>query len=1084
MIPKMLWHSLFEDLTEYLDLPYEVLRDKLTLSHQNVVDHWNAASPKTRQDREQFYEDTDTYLLELAAWILDFETRQTWNHQVSEFARQLGLKTALDFGAGISNEGLQLAQDGLDVHLCEVNPISRNFAVWRAQKHDLVHKIKLADESTVARNRYDLGILLDVIGHVEEPIDLIIDLARRCQYVFYSEDFQIEGGQWPMHTEKPANFDRVMNGVWRNLHGNFWESRLYHPKFSLSPSLKDFGNGEGGVKRQIEALYKLLPAHGIEVNDAQADFSHNHATGDDPRLLIYTSHGFYPWTTTNPTEKYINAILKQNIAAAKRIISVSDEAKAVIEEKWGKPVTLIRNGVFLDQLDSIPSGQFRRNYDIPDGPFFLWSKNSVEGVCDPTPALELARLLPQYTFVFTLINIANPPPNVRVVGTLPHVRMLQATKDCAVYLGTTKEQFSVGTLEAMGMGKPVLCFPEGGNGKVVEHRKDGYIASELADLVEGAKFCLQYREALGRSAREKVEEQYTWERLVPRIVALYWEAIEEWIEDLKRPLVSVVIPHYNLARYLPETLDSVLAQTVANKEVLVVDDGSTDDISSLEERYTPLGVRFLRQRNAGVSMARNRGIEAAAGRYVCCLDADDRIDPSFLAELTSHLEANRRIGIAYTNFELFGDQRGVVKSIPYDFERLKEGNYIPCCNVFRREAWETTGGYKNINPSWEDYELWLNMGKMGFVGKHIDKPLFLYRKRNQQGRDFSSHGHEARLRATVNSYHPDLYLPKLSVVIPTYKHTHYLPEVLNSIKRQTYHDFEVIIVDDGNDDWAKINQVAEQFSTEFPLRVVRHEKNRGLAAARNTGVEASRGVYILTLDADDLIHPSFMERTVGVLDERPDIAIAYTDMETFGAMNRVMEMPDYDYDLLLEKNLMACASPYRREVWDKVGGYKTDMIYGWEDYLFWIEAGRKGFCGIRIPEVLFKYRRVGESMILRAQKHVNEMRRQLREHVPDVFRGERPMACCGRTRLMSAKQAAAAKRSFVSQSPAVGEYALVRLHYKGDHIELLRTAVTGSFFRKLEGGQNIYVDPRDVPQLLSRGDFEYSLEEELEEALA
>lgn len=1078
----MLRDSLFEDLREYLGLTEQELRSTLDKSHQAVIEHWNNSAPQTREEREHFYEDTGTYLPELAAWIIDFPDRQSFNDQVTDFAKHLKLRTALDFGAGIANEGLQLAQDGLDVHLCEVSPISRNFAMWRAQKHLLAHRIKVVDELIVSKTRYDLGVLIDVIGHVEEPIELAIELARHCQYLYYTPDFQIPGGQWPMHAEKPQNFDRVMNGVWKNLHGNFWESRIYRPKFSLSPSLKEFGSGEGGVKRQIEALYKLLPQYGIDVDDEGADFAHTHSTGNDPRTLVYTSHGIYPWATTHPLEKRINYVLKQSIAGARRVISVSDEAKAVIEEKWQKPVSLIRNGVFLDQLDQIPEGEFRSRFGI-NGPYFLWSKNSTEGVSDPTPALELARLLPQYTFVFTLVNIPQPPPNVRVVGVLPHPTMLRAVKDCAVYLGTTKEQFSVGTLEAMGMGKPVLCLSEGGNAKVVTHKLDGYIATGLPDLQRGAMYCLEHRETLGADARETIERDYTWEHLVPKIVAVYWEAIEEWIDSLKQPLVSVVIPHYNLTQFLPETLDSVLSQTITNKEVIVIDDGSTQgDILSIEERYAPLGVRFVRQRNSGVSAARNRGITEARGTYISCLDADDRIVPTFLEELTNQLEQDRRKGIAYTDFELFGDQRGVVKSIDYDFERLTQGNFIPCANVFRREAWRVTGGYKNINPSWEDYELWLNMGKMGFVGAHVPKPLFLYRKRNQQGRDFSSHGHETRLRATVNSYHPDLYTPKLSVVIPTYQHSHVLAETLNSIKQQTYHDYEVIVVDDGNEDRDSVSSVVQNFTESFPIRIIRHEENKGLAAARNTGVVNARGVYILTLDSDDLIRPTFMERTIEVLDARPDIAIVYTDVETFSpAGNQILEMPDYDFDLLLQKNLMACASPFRREVWEKVGGYKTDMIYGWEDYLFWIEAGRKGMCGLHIPEPLFMYRQTGGSMIRQAQKHVADMRRQLREHVPDVFRGERPTMCCGRTR-MSQGVGMSRSRGFVAPQPSVGEYALIHMHYKGDRSIRLRTAVTQTFW-SLTGGQNLYVDPRDVPQLLSRGDFEYALDEELEEAL-
>jgi glycosyltransferase involved in cell wall biosynthesis len=371
---------------------------------------------------------------------------------------------------------------------------------------------------------------------------------------------------------------------------------------------------------------------------------------------------------------------------------------------------------------------------------------------------------------------------------------------------------------------------------------------------------------------------------------------------------------------------------------------------------------------------------------------------------------------------------------------------------------------------------------MGFTGLHTPRPLFLYRKRNQVGRDYSSHGHEARLRATVNSYHPDLYTPKLSVVIPTYRHTHLLAETLNSIRQQTYHDYEVIVVDDGNEDSEGVVAVVQKFHEDFPIRVVRHERNQGLAASRNTGVRVARGSYILTLDSDDLIKPTFMERTIDLLDARPDIAIVYTDVETFSPVgNQILEMPDYDFDLLLQKNLMACASPYRKEVWEKVGGYKIDMVYGWEDYLFWIEAGRKGMCGLHIPEPLFMYRQTGGSMIREAQKHVGDMRRQLREHVPDVFRGEKPTMCCGRTR-MSQGVGMSQKRGFVAPSPSVGEYALIHLHYKGDRELRLRTAVTNTFW-SLRSGQNLYVDPRDVPQLLSRGDFEYALDEELEEAL-
>ena len=112
------------------------------------------------------------------------------------------------------------------------------------------------------------------------------------------------------------------------------------------------------------------------------------------------------------------------------------------------------------------------------------------------------------------------------------------------------------------------------------------------------------------------------------------------------PLVSVVIPNYNHARFLRATLDSVLAQTYAHYEILVVDDGSTDDSEAVVRGFGGR-VRYLPQKNAGVSHARNRGIREARGEYIALLDADDLWHPTKLAKQVPLLD-DAAVGMAHT----------------------------------------------------------------------------------------------------------------------------------------------------------------------------------------------------------------------------------------------------------------------------------------------------------------------------------------------------------------------------------------------------------------------------------------------------
>ncbi len=196
--------------------------------------------------------------------------------------------------------------------------------------------------------------------------------------------------------------------------------------------------------------------------------------------------------------------------------------------------------------------------------------------------------------------------------------------------------------------------------------------------------------------------------------------------------------------------------------------------------------------------------------------------------------------------------------------------------------------------------------------------------------------------------------PTVSVVIPCYNHGAFIGEAIASVRNQTYTDHEIIVVDDGSNDPATVRLFD---SNSFPdTRIIRTE-NRGPSCARNTGIANARGRYILPLDADDLIEPTYLAKAVFVLDSRNNVGIVYCKGVYFGERTGDWGLPDYSLDAMLENNTIFVTALFRRDDWDKVGGFKDDMKAGFEDYDFWLSIIELGRDVYQIPERLFHYRK-------------------------------------------------------------------------------------------------------------------------------
>lgn len=226
----------------------------------------------------------------------------------------------------------------------------------------------------------------------------------------------------------------------------------------------------------------------------------------------------------------------------------------------------------------------------------------------------------------------------------------------------------------------------------------------------------------------------------------------------------------------------------------------------------------------------------------------------------------------------------------------------------------------------------------------------------------------------------------VSIVIPCYQQAEYLPEAVESVVAQTFTDWEIVIVDDGSTD--PTAEVAETLIAAHPDRRIRlvRQANQGLSAARNAGIAASSGRYVLPLDADDILLPEMLEKAVRLLEHEPGVAIAYTDERHFGAVDRIVVTSDWDTDLQRRRNLFSATSLYRREVWVAVGGYDIAMRRGYEDWDFWIGAAERGYVGRRIPEPLLGYRVKSDSMRRRAEADHAEIVRGIRTKHADWYR--------------------------------------------------------------------------------------------------
>ncbi|MBZ4417772.1 glycosyltransferase [Myxococcus sp. RHSTA-1-4] len=334
-------------------------------------------------------------------------------------------------------------------------------------------------------------------------------------------------------------------------------------------------------------------------------------------------------------------------------------------------------------------------------------------------------------------------------------------------------------LEAMATGCLVVASDAGGMAEVVEEGRSGLLfhsgdVAHLIAVLEKALGTAAPRESAREHAPARIAAGCAPASIVKQVEAAVAGAAPKRHQGPPKPsarttganapLVSFLVPYYNMGRYLPETLRSIRAQTFTDYEIVLVDDGSTDEESrALLDTLQALDLRIIRKRNGGLSSARNAGLRVARGRYILPLDPDDLIEPTFLEKTVSVMEDSP--GLAY------------VTSLVAYFRESPEnivGGWIPsgldrdalwvvnvastCTALMERRLVEELGGYDEWLTSYEDWDVFSRMAERGLTGSVIPEPLFLYRLRS----DSMTHTLRLTERQQMLSYlsnkHPTLAL--------------------------------------------------------------------------------------------------------------------------------------------------------------------------------------------------------------------------------------------------------------------------------------------------------------------------------------
>lgn len=525
---------------------------------------------------------------------------------------------------------------------------------------------------------------------------------------------------------------------------------------------------------------------------------------------------------------------------------------------------------------------------------------------------------------------------------------------------------------------------------------------------------------------------------------------------------TIVIPYFNGHKTVQRLLDSL----PKSLSILVIDDKSDNKNSVYDLSHA--GLSILQSDKKGYfTGAVNRGIEAC-NTDVLILNQDTYFtSPKWLDLLNEALDT----------YDLIGE--GITGNHPAWPNGYIHGTFM----YISRRVIDTIGLLNEV-----DYPLWgstceyqLRACRQGFNALPLPSIYgFHHRDKRQKYGDAINtilEREPTRQREFIRTP------PEISIVIPNYNYGRYLPEAINSLMAQTFQSFEVVIVDDASTDISRdiIQSLVDPWKG---IRAIYLPKNVGTAQAINKGIEASYGRYISILSADDMMKPDRLDNLYRLQLQNPHSFI-FDEMIVFGKDAYRMDgvkptdiqgeylfpLPPYDFEELLMKNGVHAGIFYPRQAWVDAGGYPALMGRGREDWGFNVALGLKGWCGVKLDTPGYLYRREGQNRTL-TNTDIDSRRKflgKMLELYPDIYRGFRPMGCCGNSKIKYNGSGETVSKISMVAGALPGREGFEILEYIGSNVGDMTWYGPESRTRYIFGGNRRvgYVDKRDVAKMVA-----------------
>ena len=366
----------------------------------------------------------------------------------------------------------------------------------------------------------------------------------------------------------------------------------------------------------------------------------------------------------------------------------------------------------------------------------------------------------------------------------------------------------------------------------------------------------------------------------------------------------------NQSEWMKESIASVRAQSFTDWEMIVVDDGSTEDIRGAVESFNDSRLRYFRfPENKGVPHGSNFALQKAIGDYVCVLSAGETLWEEKLERQVMYLDDHPGVdcvwglptGPGSSAIEVeqrFGERPEWMQYAMRAHNRSNEA-WLKCLLnlegvpiggaslMMRRTVMEALGYFDTSLTIMTDHDLYCSFFEKGYTGVILPYVFAL-----DKGREETDNGESVRAKnhqkfpeelGYVRQKHP-LRIPpvtgKVTVGIPCYNHAKFLPDAVNSVLSQTHKDIELMILNDGSTD--NFNEVVAQF-TDPRIKILAFDENRGIDAAANQMAFRASGEWYMTLAADDWISPDTVEKCLAEFVKDPFLEFVATQTDFYNA---------------------------------------------------------------------------------------------------------------------------------------------------------------------------------------------------------